>query len=867
MARRRPAKKSDNNNNNNNSNNNAPKPNKNQNAKNQAKRMVIDASQTEETRVAVLQNGRMDDFDIESLVRRQIKGNVYLAKVTRVEPSLQAAFVNYGGNRHGFLPFSEIHPDYYKIPVADRERLMAEQEELERKAAEEAERLAKQEDELAEQSSESETAASDDDNNITEVDDDEETIIEAGADADKDADGDDEEDEDDDEAEETANGDDADSEAEESDEANGNKADDSNNGDNNKNNGGRRRGRGRYRNGRRNNKKYSGARRNNDSVHDDEDEDISTVEPFWKRIRRAYKIQEVIKRGQIMLIQVAKEERGNKGAAVTTYITLPGRYCVLMPNSPQSGGVSRKIANYKDRKRMREILKDLNVPEGMSVILRTAGTSRTKIEIKRDLDYLMRLWNSIRDLTLKSSAPAVINEEGSLIRRAIRDIYNKDIAEVVVSGEEGYKTARDMMKMLMPSHVKKVKQYKEDTPLFIAENIESQIEAIHSQTVHLKSGGYLVINPTEALVSVDVNSGRATRERHIEDTALKTNLEAAEEVARQLKLRDLGGLVVIDFIDMENRRFNSKVERALREALSGDRARIQMGKISSFGLMELSRQRLHPSLTETHFETCPHCRGMGIVKTVDTAALAVLRAIEENGLTTPSSVYTLTVPESVALYLFNQKRKQIAVLEDRYDLDLVIEIGHVDDEKGFTLTSTKKVIDSDDEEDEEDEPVDNKQNRNEEKDSSKSSEDTNQSSDNNNNGNNRQKSRRGGKKRPDKSNNKDDQGKKDAPQDETKKTDNSEQPKTDSSDDASDKKPAAKGRKPKAKDKKQDKVDDKAADVKKDDSKAASPTNDNQGDKTENKAVEAKPVNKDYEKVNEMPKSKKKGWWQKIVEN
>lgn len=809
--------------------------------------MLIDASQMEETRVAVLQGGRMEDFDIESLVRKQLKGNIYLAKVTRVEPSLQAAFVNYGGNRHGFLPFSEIHPDYYRIPVADRERLMAEQEGLERKAAEEAERLAQQEDALAEQSTEEATKTSTGDDNIIEIDDDGETVIEAGADADF-GDGDEDDIETEDASEDLQAAENAD--AEEEDET----KDSAESEDDNRNNGrgGRHRGRGRHRhrNGRGGRRRYANARHGEDRVTDEDEDEVGSVEPFWKRIRRAYKIQEVIKRGQIMLIQISKEERGNKGAAVTSYITLPGRYCVLMPNSPQSGGVSRKIANYKDRKRMREILKDLNVPDGMSVILRTAGTSRTKVEIKRDLDYLMRLWNSIRDLTLKSSAPAVINEEGSLIRRAIRDIYNKDIDEVVVSGDEGYKTARDMMKMLMPSHVKKVTQYKDETPLFISENIESQIEDIHSQTVHLKSGGYLVINPTEALVSIDVNSGRATRERHIEDTALKTNLEAAEEVARQLKLRDLGGLVVIDFIDMENRRYNGKVERALREALSGDRARIQMGRISSFGLMELSRQRLHPSLTETHFETCPHCRGIGLIKTVDTAALAVLRAIEEKGISSPSCIFTIRVPENVALYLFNQKRRNIAALEERYDLTITIEIGHVDDEKGFLLSAEKKIVDEDESDDDETEDKDipavtDDKPENSEKSGKPESGDKGE----------RQRSRRGGRRRSGQ--------------------DRSSEAKPDPRKDAETPAAATQEKKPQAKPaaakQEQTKAESKAES--KSESKAeakpepkAAATNDNAGAPKAADKPQDKPV-KDYEKVNEPPKSKKKGWWQKIVEN
>ena len=649
--------------------NNNRRPNKNNPKVNNSLRMLVDASKHEETRVVVAQSGKLQDFEVESLLRRQIKGNIYLAKVTRVEPSLQAAFVNYGGNRHGFLPFSEIHPDYYRIPIADRERLMAEQEELERAAAEEAARVAEEEDrKAAEEENPESTASDDDDDNVEEVDD-EEDVVEAGAEAESD-----------------------DADEDDNDNDNDDESDDNDTDDSKAKNNHRRAARGKYnrRGGGRNGRKYSSSKSRQDRISDDADDDMPAVEPFWKRMRKAYKIQEVIKRGQIMLIQVGKEERGNKGAAVTSYITLPGRYCVLMPNTPQSGGVSRKIANYKDRKRMREILKDLDVPNGMSVILRTAGTTRTKAEIKRDLDYLMRLWNNARDLTLKSSAPALINEEGSLIKRAIRDIYNKDIDEVIVAGDEGYKTAKDMMKMLMPSHVKKVSQYKGATPLFIKEKLEQQIEEMHSPQVELKSGGYLVINPTEALISIDVNSGKSTKERNIEDTALRTNIEAAEEIARQLKLRDLGGLVVIDFIDMEKRSFNGKVERAMRDALAGDRARIQIGRISSFGLMEMSRQRLHPSLTEAHFEPCKICHGMGIVKTVDTMALSVLRAIEESALIQNNANVVVTVSNDVALYLFNHHRRAMSDLEDRYNLSIENVVGHVEGERGFEIDSKRK---------------------------------------------------------------------------------------------------------------------------------------------------------------------------------
>lgn len=828
-------------------------------------RMLIDASKLEETRVAVAQNGRLEDFEVESLVRRQIKGNIYLAKVTRVEPSLQAAFVNYGGNRHGFLPFSEIHPDYYRIPVADRERLMAEQAELERKAVEEAARIAEEEDlKAAEEGEETPIKSEEEDkDNVIEIDD-EEKIIDAGAEAETDSD-----DEEEDDIESEGN----DSEASESGESDEDESEDADG----KNNRGRR---GRYgkRRGRNNNgRKYSSSRNNPDRVSDDVDaEEELNVEPFWKRIRRAYKIQEVIKRGQIVLIQVGKEERGNKGAAVTTYITLPGRYCVLMPNTPQSGGVSRKISNFKDRKRMREILKDLNVPAGMSVILRTAGTARTKAEIKRDLDYLMRLWNGARDLTLKSTAPAVINEEGSLIRRAIRDIYNKDIHEVVVSGDDGYKTARDMMKMLMPSHAKKVKQYKEDTPLFITEKLERQIEEMHSPQVELKSGGYLVINPTEALISIDVNSGRSTKERNIDDTALRTNLEAAEEIARQLKLRDLGGLVVIDFIDMENRRYNGKVERAMRDALANDRARIQIGRISSFGLMEMSRQRLHPSLTETHFEPCKHCHGMGITKTVDTMALTILRAIEESAIDAPNSIVTVTMANDVALYLFNHHRHAITDLETRYNLKIDIAVGAIEDARGYEIESKRKPkeepVDTDSDIDLTEELPDTIVES-----EGKSSEDKQPSRQGRNRRNNQRHKSDAGEQQS-KSDN--------TPQTEVASNDTVVSESVSKQDADGNKAPIKSRRKASVKKKidieeiKDEKADANLSPIEKSDDKAdkkparrqkkmsdeikAEPLNNNTDTKPSADVVPAAKAPKVEENINEKPKQKKKGWWNKI---
>ena len=413
-----------------------------------------------------------------------------------------------------------------------------------------------------------------------------------------------------------------------------------------------------------------------------------------------YKIQEVVKRGQIMLVQANKEERGNKGAAVGTYLSLPGRYCVLMPNSPRAGGVSRKIANHKDRARMRDIVKSLDVPKGMSVIVRTAGVTRTKAEIKRDLDYLMRLWNTIRELTMESTAPSSVYEEADLIKRSVRDLYTRDIEEILVSGESGYKVAKDFMKMLMPSHVKKVKQYDDEAlPLFHRYQIESQIDEIGQVEVRLKSGGYLVINPTEALVSVDVNSGKATKGRHIEETALKTNLEAADEVARQLKLRDLGGLVVIDFIDMEDRRNNGKVERRMKDALSHDRARVQVGRISSFGLMELSRQRLSPSLTEAQYEKCKTCSGAGVVRTADAMSIMVLRAIEEEGIRARAAEVIVEVNNEVALYILNYKRRKLAEIEERYGISVLMRINDDIPASEYRIEVSKPVAgDSDAEE-------------------------------------------------------------------------------------------------------------------------------------------------------------------------
>jgi ribonuclease E len=597
-----------------------------------AKRMLIDSSHPEETRVVVQSGNRLEDFDYETSSRKQLKGNIYLAKITRVEPSLQAAFVEYGGNRHGFLPFSEIHPDYYRIPIADREALLAEEAALRSEPADEVP----------------------DDSEI------EPPAIEAPEDAGaaelRDAEQPDEGDGDGDNGDEGDEGDGA-IEAAEASAEDGGEAD----------------------------LEDAGAEAEAaaaDPVQVETEERVDTVggdeveEAARRRaqLMRRYKIQEVIKRRQVLLVQVTKEERGNKGAALTTYLSLPGRYCVLMPNTNKGGGISRKISNASDRKRLKSILSELEIPEGIAVIVRTAGSQRTKLEIRRDYEYLLRLWDSIRQSTLQSSAPALIYEEANLIKRAIRDLYSRDMDEVLVDGDEGYKAAKEFMKSLTPSHAKKVQQYKDtNVPLFQRYQVESQLDAMHSNTVQLRSGGYLVFNQTEALVAVDVNSGRATRERHIEETALKTNLEAAEEIGRQLRLRDLAGLIVIDFIDMEESRRNREVERRLKDALRNDRARIQLGRISPFGLLEMSRQRMRPSLFESSTELCPHCGGDGRVRTVESLALQVLRRLEEEGIRDAGGEMTVTVPTQVALYLLNRKRDHLVAVEQRYDFRVSVE--------------------------------------------------------------------------------------------------------------------------------------------------------------------------------------------------
>ncbi|WP_421950299.1 Rne/Rng family ribonuclease [Pelagibacterium sp.] len=540
------------------------------------KRMLVDATHPEETRIVVTTGNRLEEFDFESAERRQLRGNIYLAKVTRVEPSLQAAFIEYGGNRHGFLAFSEIHPDYYQLPVADREALMRDEEEAQ--------------EEEADLSDEDETDATEGDDDAAED-----------------------------------NGDELDT-----------------------------------------------PRETKKVEQIGEGDALEDLQERPRRNQRRYKIQEVIKRRQVLLVQVVKEERGNKGAALTTYLSLAGRYSVLMPNTARGGGISRKITSAADRKRLKEIATDLEVPQGMGVILRTAGASRTKAEVKRDFEYLMRLWENVRVLTLESSAPCLVYEEGSLIKRTIRDLYNKDISEVLVSGDAGYREAKDFMRMIMPSHSKNVQVYKDDAPIFSRFNVESQLDSMFHPQVTLPSGGYIVINPTEALVSIDVNSGRATKEHNIEDTALQTNLEAAEEISRQLRLRDLAGLIVIDFIDMEERRNNRSVEKKLKDCLKNDRARIQVGHISHFGLMEMSRQRIRFGVLESSTHTCPTCAGTGLVRSVSSLALMIMRAIEDHVLRKPGQSINVNMPAEVALYILNTKRETLTALEAKYGLSITI---------------------------------------------------------------------------------------------------------------------------------------------------------------------------------------------------
>ncbi len=563
--------------------------------------MLIDASHSEETRVVVLESKKVEDFDFESLKKTQLSGNIYLAKVTRVEPSLQAAFLDYGGNRHGFLAFSEIHPDYYQIPLEERlapttEKNETKEDSKSRKVSRKKSSKVKAEDSKVSD----ESALKSGEINLNE-----DTITDTSELTDKD---------------------------------------------------------------------------DIDLSHSvlptDEDrgfEDANDEEPIVKKQYRKFRIQEVIKVRQILLIQVVKEERGNKGAALTTFLSLAGRYCVLMPNTPRGGGISRKITNLADRKKLKEIANSLLVPEGSGLIIRTAGSNRTKLEIKRDYEYLIRQWEQIRNLTLSSIAPTTIYEEGSLIKRAIRDLYSRTIDEILVEGDRGYREAKDYMKMLMPSHAKNVKKYEDLTPLFSKYQVEDHLAAMFNPTAQLKSGGYIVINVTEALVAVDVNSGRATKETSIEDTALKTNLEAADEVARQIKLRDLAGLIVIDFIDMDERKNNIAVERRMKERLKNDRARTQVGRISIFGLLEMSRQRLRPGMIETSTQTCPHCQGTGVNRSDDSLSLAILRELEEEGIKKIFSAIKVQVPIDIANYMLNEKRNRILTIEDRYNLSIKIE--------------------------------------------------------------------------------------------------------------------------------------------------------------------------------------------------
>ncbi|MGB3625386.1 MAG: ribonuclease E/G, partial [Henriciella sp.] len=531
-----------------------------------SKLMLIDAVHPEETRVALVSNGQVDDFDFETTGKEQLRGNIYLAKVTRVEPSLQACFVEYGGNRHGFLAFSEIHPDYYQLPQEDREALL---EDAARAASE----------------------ASDDDLNADDPDED----MEGG-------------------------------------------------------------------------KAIMGAADDDDADGEDDDSGDSAEKPARRKkpsnTLKRYKIQEVIRRRQVMLVQVVKEERGNKGAALTTFLSLAGRYSVLMPNTPRGGGISRKIASGADRKRLKDIMSSLDVPNGMGLIVRTAGAKRTKTDIRRDYEYLQKLWDNIRSKTLESIAPCMIHEEGGLVHRAMRDMFDKDIEEVIIQGQPAYREAKDLSKMIMPTQARKVKQWKSKTPLFVSESVEDQLDSIFSPVVQMKSGGYLVINQTEALVAIDVNSGKSTRERNIEQTALRTNLEAAEEACRQMRLRDLAGLVVIDFIDMEENKNNRAVEKKLKDCLKIDRARVQCGKISQFGLMEISRQRRRAGVLQATSDPCDACNGTGRRRSVPSAALQLLRALEARASGGGLAAITVHAPTEVALYLLNRKREAVTEIED-----------------------------------------------------------------------------------------------------------------------------------------------------------------------------------------------------------
>ena len=567
-----------------------------------AKKMLIDATHSEETRVVVVEGNKVDEFDFESSNKKQLAGNIYLAKVTRVEPSLQAAFVDYGGNRHGFLAFSEIHPDYYQIPVEDREKLIEEELAYAKKIQEEVEK--KEQENLANTDSSS-LKENQEDGNQSDADDPEPQST-----------------------------------------------------------------------------------TEQEQLSNDESEELNTFKPRHRR----YKIQEVIKVRQILLIQVVKEERGNKGAALTTYLSIAGRYCVLMPNTARGGGISRKITNANDRKRLKLIANELEIPETTGLIVRTAGANRTKVEIKRDFEYLLRQWEEVRNLTLKSIAPCQIYEEGSLIKRSIRDLYARDVDEIFVEGQQGFQSAKAFMKMLMPSHVKKVREYNDPMPLFSRYQVESFLSGMFNPTVQLKSGGYLVIGITEALVAIDVNSGRATKEGSIEETALKTNLEAADELSRQLRLRDLAGLIVIDFIDMDERRNNNAVEKRLKDKLKYDRARIQIGRISNFGLLEMSRQRLRPGMLEATTAPCAHCHGTGIVRSDNNLALMILREVEEEAVRGRNKEILISTSFDVSNYLINNKREHILEIEKRNNISIRIEADPQMKSPNYTLEKFKETV-------------------------------------------------------------------------------------------------------------------------------------------------------------------------------
>ncbi|WID97118.1 Rne/Rng family ribonuclease [Bosea vestrisii] len=632
-----------------------------------ANKMLIDATHPEETRVVVSRGSRIEEFDFESASRKPLRGNIYLAKVTRVEPSLQAAFVEYGGNRHGFLAFSEIHPDYYQIPIADRQALLAEDARAEREEEHDEEKRERRgrrgrrdrdnRPKRTAEAGETVSAEVEAPNGTVETDGKEAAMVNEGAPAFGQSFAPAVAESDSENVVENAapltfetvessasedGGEEVQARRPSHDDESG---DDENSGED--------------------------AQEEPEQLGGGDALDDVAERPH-RHSRRQYKIQEVIKRRQIILVQVVKEERGNKGAALTTYLSLAGRYSVLMPNTGKGGGISRKITNAEDRKRLKEIAQELEVPEGMGIILRTAGASRTKPEIRRDYEYLMRMWESVRELTLGSVAPALVYEEGNLVKRSIRDLYNKDIDEVHVAGESAYREAKDFMRMLMPSHAKSVKPYRDQTPLFAAFGVESQLDAMFSNTVTLKSGGYIVINQTEALVAIDINSGRSTREHNIEDTALKTNIEAAEEISRQLRLRDLAGLIVIDFIDMEENRNNRAVEKKLKDCLKNDRARIQVGRISAFGLLEMSRQRIRTGVLESSSVPCAHCAGAGLVRSTSSIALQILRALEEALIKSASHNLEVRTRPEVALYVLNQKRAHLRDLEERFNIAIIV---------------------------------------------------------------------------------------------------------------------------------------------------------------------------------------------------